>query len=479
MEREEQQQYASDIIRVSRDALILKHRFLARPLYYLTDQVIWDGYLATDGNSLFCDSEKVMAMYLKDKHAMEATLLHMMLHCLYGHPFFLSEHERRLWDLCTDIYVEMICLNYFERNAGDIPKAKEKRKLLEILNHHIRIRSAQALYRFMRKNVNTDNLFQISIEIWEDTFLADDHSIWYPKDSELSQKHTPQKQSVPSDGNDNDTGSASAISPGKGLESENIEGGLGSVTAASNDQNTVQKWQDYANRVSVELEASSAKQQGTDPADFIESLSRIEREEYSYERFLKQFATMEERMIVNPDEFDYVYYTYGLSLYKDTPLIEPLEYKEKETIREFAIAIDTSGSCDNNFIKRFLTKTYNILREQSVFCDEIEVHIIQCDAAVHSDAVLHNLQELENYIDKVEIVGRGGTDFRPVFDYITSLQNVGQLQRLRGLLYFTDGYGTFPVKPTPYKTAFVFAEVDDFVTVPPWAMKVYIEEESL
>ena len=470
MEREEQQRYASDIIRVSRDALILKHRFLARPLYYLTDQIIWRGYLATDGNSMFCDSEKALEMYLKDKHAMEAALLHMMLHCLYGHPFFSSEHEQRLWDLCTDIYVEMICLKHFERNAGDIPKAKEKRKLLEILNHHIRIRSAQALYRFMRKNVNTDSLFQFSIEIWEDTFLADDHSIWYQKDSESSQKDPPQEQSAPSVGNDDDTGSASTVSPEKGLKSENVEDGSGSA---------IQKWLDYANRVSVELEASSAKQQGTDPADFIESLGGIEREEYSYERFLKQFATIEERMLVNPDEFDYVYYTYGLSLYKDTPLIEPLEYKEKETIREFAIAIDTSGSCDNNLIKRFLTKTYNILREQSVFCDGIEVHIIQCDAAVHSDAVLHNLRDLENYIDKVEIVGRGGTDFRPVFDYITGLQNVGQLQRLRGLLYFTDGYGTFPVKPTPYKTAFVFAEVDDFVTVPPWAMKVYIEEESL
>ena len=51
-----------------------------------------------------------------------------------------------------------------------------------------------------------------------------------------------------------------------------------------------------------------------------------------------------EDMRVNDDEFDYVYYTYGLSLYGNLPLVEPLEYKDVNKIKEFVVAIDTSAA---------------------------------------------------------------------------------------------------------------------------------------
>ena len=65
---------------------------------------------------------------------------------------------------------------------------------------------------------------------------------------------------------------------------------------------------------------------------------------------------------MNDEEFDYVYYTYGLRLYENMPLIEPLEYKEVKRIREFVIAVDTSGSTSGDLVQKFLQKTYNILK---------------------------------------------------------------------------------------------------------------------
>ena len=62
-----------------------------------------------------------------------------------------------------------------------------------------------------------------------------------------------------------------------------------------------------------------------------------------YREFLRQFAVPGEVMRLSDDEFDYVYYTYGLKLYGRMPLIEPLEYREERRIREFVIVIDTSG----------------------------------------------------------------------------------------------------------------------------------------
>ena len=63
---------------------------------------------------------------------------------------------------------------------------------------------------------------------------------------------------------------------------------------------------------------------------------------------------------------------------------------------------------------------------------------------------------LDRYMEDFTIVGSGGTDFRPAFGYVNTLLAEGVFTHLRGLLYFTDGYGTFPMKKPLYDTAFIF-----------------------
>ena len=83
-------------------------------------------------------------------------------------------------------------------------------------------------------------------------------------------------------------------------------------------------------------------------------------------------------------------------------------------------------------------------------------------------------------MERFEIQGQGGTDFRPAFEYVSGLRARGEVGNLKGLIYFTDGKGIYPVKAPPYDTAFVFVE-DMFSdeSVPPWAMKVVLEEEQI
>ena len=55
-----------------------------------------------------------------------------------------------------------------------------------------------------------------------------------------------------------------------------------------------------------------------------------------------------------------------------------------------------------------------------------------------------------------------------------------RFSRLKGLLYFTDGRGIYPVKRPVYDTAFVFMEQDFLdVDVPSWAMKIILSPEDL
>ena len=72
--------------------------------------------------------------------------------------------------------------------------------------------------------------------------------------------------------------------------------------------------------------------------------------------------------------------------------------------------------------------------------------------------------------------GGYGTDFRPVFTHVDELVRKGEFENLKGLIYFTDGYGEYPTHPTVYDTAFVFPQDGDYddEKVPAWALKLYI-----
>lgn len=212
----------------------------------------------------------------------------------------------------------------------------------------------------------------------------------------------------------------------------------------------------------------------------LQNLRAVNREKYDYTAFLKKFAVRGKVMRLDPDEFDYVYYTYGLQLYKNMPLIEPLEYREVKRIREFVIAIDTSGSTSGELVQKFVQKTYNILKSTESFFSKINLHIIQCDAAIQEDVKITCQEEFDKYLETMTIKGLGGTDFRPVFAYVNELQQKKEFQNLKGLIYFTDGYGTFPEKRPEYETAFVFVN-DGYnnLEVPPWAIKLILQQDEI
>ena len=61
------------------------------------------------------------------------------------------------------------------------------------------------------------------------------------------------------------------------------------------------------------------------------------------------------------------------------------------------------------------------------------------------------------------------------------LRKRGEFADLKGLIYFTDGLGQFPEKTPDYDAAFVFMDEEgcELPPVPPWAMKVVVDEAGL
>ncbi len=105
------------------------------------------------------------------------------------------------------------------------------------------------------------------------------------------------------------------------------------------------------------------------------------------------------------------------------------------------VAIDTSGSIDEELLATFLAEINSIMQSYPNY----EIDVITADAKVQSHKVFLPGESLD-----YELSGGGGTDFRPIFDYIDSHIDYPTL-----LLYFTDGQGTFPTKEAYYDVLWV------------------------
>lgn len=104
---------------------------------------------------------------------------------------------------------------------------------------------------------------------------------------------------------------------------------------------------------------------------------------------------------------------------------------------------------------------------------------MQCDDAVRDLTFLHSTDELDRFAACLTLTGGGGTDFRPAFAKIEELRRDGTLRDLQGVLYFTDGKGTYPTRRPPYETAFLFLESGTPPPdTPPWAMRLVLSPEE-
>ena len=256
-----------------------------------------------------------------------------------------------------------------------------------------------------------------------------------------------------------------------------------SIWSRKNRQNPNRKpeeeWEEIRDKMQTELESFGSEEAQGASQGVLEQIRTENRDTCDYRQFLQKFAVMKEEQKMDPDAFDYGFYTYGLSFYGNMPLIEPLETKEVKKIEEFVIAIDTSMSCSGELVKEFLAETWSILRETESFFRKVNIHIIQCDERVRRDDKITSQEELKNYMEHLELEGRGGTDFRPVFAYVQEMMRKKEVTSLKGLLYFTDGKGRFPVKMPPYETAFIFMQKEyEEIQVPPWAIAIYFDEDN-
>lgn len=423
----EKENLGRTILGQARNELILHMRFLELALGSLP---VMPGVgvepAGTDGGTLQFAAEGILNLYRRGREFVTHMYLHTIFHCLFCHPFHRKDRDSEYWNLACDVATEVLIDSLYLK-CVHLPTGTFRKAVYAELKEKLPVLTAEGIYR----EICRMHLIGPKLEQWKQEFRFDDHSLW---EQEHPQSKTQQRQ---------------------------------------------KNWDDIRERMQTELETFS-KEESEGSEGLLEQVQVENRQRYDYKEFLRKFSVLKEEMKVDMDSFDYIFYHYGMSLYGNMPLIEPQETKEEQKIEEFVIVIDTSMSCKGELVLRFLEETYSVLSESESFFRRIEIRIIQCDERVQSDVRITSHEELKQYMEHFTIKGEGGTDFRPAFSYVEELLARKAFHKLRGLIYFTDGYGTFPVKMPPFETAFVFMKEDyRDVDVPPWAIKLILAPEDM
>lgn len=414
---------ASQIMRLAHDGILINMRFLDVALSKLKVECREQtGAHLFDGARLYYDPVRLLKQYKAAPNYAARLYVHTLLHCIFFHGFETDKLNRQYWDMATDIAVEHTVLE-LDLHLTRLSFDDVLRSRLEVLGKQAGGLTAEKIYRHFR----IEEPSKKAVEEWYKLCHYDEHIYWDRR--------------------------------------EELE--------LSNEQ-----WRKVSERIKADLKSFSKDKNNAESME--QNLKEATRERYDYTDFLRKFMVMGESMQVNDDEFDYIYYTYGLETYGNMPLVEPLEYKDSNKIKDFVIALDTSASCRGEVVQAFLQKTYHIMHGSENFFKKVNVHIIQCDSEVRQDAKITDPREFDAFMEQGKLTGFGSTDFRPVFDYVDKLRGEGEFDDLKGLIYFTDGYGIYPEKMPDYDVAFVFLHEDDNAPkVPPWAIRLILEEEDL
>ena len=470
---------AEKIIAAAQDKIVASMRFMDSAVFALKKEIVLDKkcIFMVDGTTLYYSSDEIFARMKSGLSTFTHDYMHVLLHCIFKH-YYVSEKVNRLyWDLASDIAVEEMieslgapCLN--------TPESSERRDELKRIKAKRGRLSVDRLY----KSFVYDPPIEAEVGLMRELFTVDDHLLWYGAnkssnnpvessetgDDELENPSLRDQEENQQRSFDDDTDTKFDITS---IEESDINEECDGAALLSD-----QDWDKIREMVKTALEMDDTSF-GDAGRTMKRELRYAEEKRIDYSTFLRKFAANHETLKVDDDSFDYIMYTYGLNRYRDMPLIEPLEYKDEKNIRDLVIAIDTSGSTDGELVKKFVDKSFEILCNNDVIGAKFNIHVVQCDAEIQDDTVLKNRDDVDGFLRNLEIKGLGGTDFRPVFHYINELIRKKELRNLRGLLYFTDGKGTYPKRKPMYDTAFIFVDDDACGDdVPAWAMKVYFDE---
>lgn len=414
---------AKDIIIHCRKKIQSKFPFFSIAIYFLEPEADEDiETIGTDGYCLYYNPKYIIKQYKEDKNLIYLGIVHILLHCLLRHFSKKKSTYYELYDVSVDLTVYLML---YELQFITIKARKHVLKSLPELKDIFENNKRKGSVSIYNQAIIDDKLAKALLDNAH-VFRLDNHIYWTKakKNKDKSNKT------------------------------------MGSL---------LKSWDGIFLEVGAELRNGLMHGHGTGNFAQLFLAEDSNESQVSYEEFIRRFSTFEEVFKIDPESFDLMWYTTGLEMYDDMPIIEYNEIKEDYVINEFVLAIDTSGSCNGEIMESFLSQTIKIFQDMELGNRRIKAKIIQCDYEIVDEVDVSFTDDIEDYTNRFKTYGYGGTDFIPVFNRIKELQDNGEFTNLKGLIYLSDGYGDFPGEKPSYETVFVLPP-DDWGSpnIPDW-----------
>lgn len=408
--------------------------------------------IATDGKHLFFNPHHVLSLYENyGANRIEYTIIHLIIHGYLGHFQDTSYVRKKPAWRVMDLAVEQIMdgLGYENQWACKKPEGYQTMGM-------------SLYYKALQDNALAKRILAIGRKR-----VVDPHEYWWNR----------WKKNASAD-----TGNGLQCGPGDDAD-ENAEEAKKVADQWEKAREYLLDMQgehgDKADIVHALISNHKKKVAGygTETADSDNFVTAVNKE-YSFADVFREFLVNRCSSKECPDYMDPMLYQYGLEMYGDVPLVEPLEEIEEVKLSNMVIAIDTSGSCAE-YTSSFLAQVISIFREISKNFTFENIYLMQCDCSIKNICEFSRVEELMEINHSMRMYGFGGTSFIPVFRWINT-NLVEQGKTVDCLLYLSDGEGSFPQEVVEYPTFFIlpYVEGQGGDCIPDWIKKVYIEKQN-
>ncbi|MCR5740546.1 MAG: VWA-like domain-containing protein [Lachnospiraceae bacterium] len=407
--------------------------------------------ICTDGQKLFYFPESVLRE--KTDTANMYSILHIIFHGLLGHFYKGNDYDQKQlsWDV-MDLQVT--------RLFNEMGLASSVTNVSNLFEGQYGF----SLYYNAQKDINLQKRIRGNISYLKKVFsgMLDDHSTWALPLLELR-----MSENTGSGGN----GSGREIT---WIDITEVITGLGRIDMSNGLPREVE------NALFRAMRDAGMKTWGSASAGIKgEEIVPDEKGILSYRCLIEEASRMTETAD-EEDEIDPALYEYGLEIYGDIPLIEPLEHRFNRKLASVVVAVDTSGSC-MDCLREFRTETVEIFSEIGEMGSMERLHYLECDADITFEKEYPDILEMEDEKNNPHcFAGFGGTDFNPVFDRIRKYEEDGE--RIDFLVYFSDGMGDYPSENPGYPVYYIFPDKQYIewaeMFTPSWVRKMVLDKKG-
>lgn len=352
--------------------------------------------MATDGRRIVYDAAFVEQLKLPE---LEAVLAHEVMHCALGHHCRRGERDPALWNQAADLAINPILVS----NGFTLPSG--------------------ALLDPAFDNLSAEEIYARMLQRSRDESSAQPESTPQPPNagSGADAGQGSQGQQMQESGSGAQPPSAPMQDAG-GSEAGNqlcSPGAFGEVWDATDEQGNPASQAENSRQqhewsIAADQALRASKACGREPINLARPLNESRQSKQDWRALLRDFVAA-----TAPSDYRWMppnrrYVASGLYL----PSVE------RSGVGTIVVAVDTSGSIGEEELEQFageITAISDEARPESI-------HVVYCDAAVQSFQEFGPSEPIH-----LEPTGGGGTDFRPVFDWV----NENQIAPVC-LIYLTD-----------------------------------------